>query len=244
MSDSSINFDHETMTSAHVFADTVATLGGLRPEYPKFFSMADLKQQSRRRWVRMGAMTRTYKLENMRRLAMIDCDDRTYATFQVADCFSHAIFGRVVASFASTGRVWDTGTENMSVRTDIEGSLDWAGVLDTTMRMLPGDEFAGAVNTVEFPSEEAIAQWIAHRSARTITPIFDALVHDTNIDCDALWASVGECILGVSAMVPAFMGSGEEQSHRRGQLVMGALNSSGLAVRGKSSLRRPTRHQR
>ena len=34
-----------------VFDDTVDVLGGFRPGYPKFYSIADLGSQSRRRWV-------------------------------------------------------------------------------------------------------------------------------------------------------------------------------------------------
>ena len=43
-----------------VFEDTSETLGGFRTGYPKFYSMADLGTQSRRRWVPLEeAVSRT-----------------------------------------------------------------------------------------------------------------------------------------------------------------------------------------
>ncbi|MGV2480743.1 UNVERIFIED_CONTAM: hypothetical protein IGO34_28545, partial [Salmonella enterica subsp. enterica serovar Weltevreden] len=41
----------QLMGTRTVFDDTVEALGGFRAGYPKFYSIADLGTQSRRRWV-------------------------------------------------------------------------------------------------------------------------------------------------------------------------------------------------
>ena len=39
------------------------------------------------------------------------------------------------------GRAWDTGLENLWVHVDSEGAIDWLGVVDPTLRVLPDDPF-------------------------------------------------------------------------------------------------------
>lgn len=221
-----------------VFDETVEVLGGFRSGYPKFYSMADLGRHSRRRWVRLENAVDGGRVELMFRNYFADSGDIRFATYLVADAFAHAVLGRAVASFVTTGRVWDTGAENMSVRTDIEGGLDWAGVRDTTMRVLPDDTAAGRPGVVVLPCERSLAQWLACRSRTTLATVFEGLADVSNCGVDTLWSMAGECVLGAATIVPTFAGTNQDTAHRRGQYVLGALHDSGLAVRRRSSLPR------
>lgn len=221
-----------------VFDETVDVLAGFRPGYPKFYSMADLTTQSRRRWVPLEQAVQGGRVEMMFRNYFAESGDLRFATYLVTEAFSHGVLGRAVASFVTTGRVWDTGAENLAVRTDIEGGLDWAGVRDTTLRVLPCDEAADGPGTVVLPCEEALAYWLACRSRTTLTPVLEGLAAVSNCRVDTLWSTVGESVLGAATIVPTFAGTSPETGYRRGQLVLQALHDSGLAVRRRSSLPR------
>lgn len=221
-----------------VFNDTVEVLGGFRPGYPKFYSIANLSAQSRRRWVPLERAVDSGRVEMMFRNYFAESGDIRFSTYLVADAFAHGVIGRAVASFVTTGRVWDTGAENLAVRTDIEGGLDWAGVRDTTLRVLRDDPVAGSPGTVILPCEQALAQWLACRSRTTLAPVFDSLAEVSNCSIDTLWSVVGECVLGAATIVPTFADTSSEVGYRRGQYVLQALHDSGLAVRRRSALPR------
>ncbi|MEH6821489.1 MAG: hypothetical protein V7706_16235 [Dietzia psychralcaliphila] len=221
-----------------VFDDTVDVLAGFRTGYPKFYSIADLRTQSRRRWVPLEQAVDGGRVEMMFRNYFAESGDIRFSTYLVADAFAHGVIGRAVASFVTIGRVWDTGAENLAVRTDIEGGLDWAGVRDTTLRLLCDDPSAGSPGTVVLPCEQALAQWLACRSRMTLSPVFDDLSRVSNCSVDTLWSVVGECVLGAATIVPTFADTSSETGYRRGQLVLQALHDSGLAVRRRSALPR------
>lgn len=228
----------QTLGTRTVFDETVDVLGSFRAGYPKFYSMADLGMQSRRRWVPLEQAVDSGRVEMMFRNYFAESGDIRFSTYLVAEAFSHGVIGRAVASFVTTGRVWDTGAENLAVRTDIEGGLDWAGVRDTTLRMLPGDPVAGSPGTVVLPCEQALAQWLACRSRTTLTPVFEGLSEVTKCGVDTLWSMAGECVLGAATIVPTFAETSAETGYRRGQFVLQALHDAGLAVRRRSSLPR------
>ena len=91
------------------------------------------------------------------------------AAQQLAATLAHVVIGRVVALVVLEGRAWDTGLENLWVHVDSEGAIDWVGVVDPTLRVLPDDPLrrCGRGGTpgwmVALPSEAALATWVAHR---------------------------------------------------------------------------------
>jgi len=221
-----------------VFDDTAEALGALRAGYPKFYSIADLGTQSRRRWVPLDRAVEGGRVELMFRNYFAESGDIRFSTYLVAEALTHGVLGRAVASFVTIGRVWDTGAENLAVRTDIEGGLDWAGVRDTTLRVLPDDPSAGSPGTVVLPCEQALAQWLACRSRATLAPVFRCLSRVSNCSVETLWSTAGESVLGAATIVPTFADTSAETGYRRGQLVLQALHDSGLAVRRRSGLPR------
>jgi hypothetical protein len=151
----------------------------------------------------------------------------------LAASLAYTVVGRVVALVILEGRAWDPGLENLWVHCDSEGAIDWAGVVDATLRVLPSDtETADGV--VELPSEAALATWTAHRCHRTLQPLFAHLhaVSRGALPVSAMWSSVGTAIITTATQVPMLAGTCEATGMRRGQAVLDAFVSFGLPVRG------------
>ena len=89
---------------------------------------------------------------------------------------------------------------------------------------------------VALPNEAALTTWIAHRSHRTLEPLFGKLaeVSDSAMSIASMWHIVGAAVVGAATQVPLLAGSSELTSMRRGQAVLDALVGFGLPVRGST----------
>ena len=169
-------------------------------------------------------------------------DSRTAAAQQLAATLTHAVIGRVVALVVLEGRAWDAGLENLWVHVDSAGAIDWLGVVDPTLRVLPDDPCliaqGAAEGVVGLPSEAALATWIAHRCYRSMGPLFTRL-HDVSggaVSIASMWHTVGTAIVVAATQVPMLAGSNEIVGMRRGQAVLDALVGFGLPVRGQRTM--------
>jgi hypothetical protein len=138
----------------------------LTPETPRVYSVAVMTDVSRRRW------------------------------WPLVSTLAHVVIGRPVALLALEGRAWDAGPENLWVHTDSDGAIDWVGVVDPTLRILPDDPQAGSGDVVRVPGEAAVAMWTAHRCHRTLAPLF-ARLHDVSggaLAVSRMWHSVGPAV--------------------------------------------------
>jgi hypothetical protein len=139
------------------------------------------------------------------------------------------------------GRAWDTGLENLWVHVDSEGAIDWLGVVNPTLRVLPEDPCVGidgpSEGTVLLPSEAALATWIAHRCHRSLAPLFATLyeVSGRAVSVASMWHTVGSAIVVAATQVPQLAGASEMTGMRRGQAVLDALVRFGLPVRGQAT---------
>ncbi|WP_006243641.1 hypothetical protein [Mycolicibacterium tusciae] len=217
----------------------------LYPECPRVYGVAVIGDLSRRRWWPLTQALRTDRLHSMFKLAAEETDNRAAVTQQLAATLAHVVIGRVVPLLVLEGRAWDTGLENLWVHVDSEGAIDWVGVVDPTLRALPDDPFFGGRSAarsngaardgiVALPNESALTTWIAHRSHRTLAPLFGKLaeVSGSAISIAAMWHIVGAAVVGAATQVPVLAGSSELTSMRRGQAVLDALVGFGLPVRG------------
>ena len=181
-----------------------------------------------------------------------ETDSRAAVAQQLAATLAHVVVGRVVPLVVLEGRAWDTGLENLWVHVDSEGAIDWVGVVDPTLRALPDDPFFGdrahlrngpsaRDGIVALPNEAALTTWVAHRSHRTLEPLFAKLddVSGGAMSIASMWHIVGGAVVSAATQVPLLAGSSELISMRRGQAVLDALVGFGLPVRGTS--RMPTR---
>jgi hypothetical protein len=220
----------------------------LYPECPRVYGVAVMADVSKRRWWPLTAALTGDRLEVMFNTAADEMDSRTAAAQQLAATLAHAVIGRVVALVVLEGRAWDTGLENLWVHVDSEGAIDWLGVVDPTVRVLPDDPCARAgrpaEGVVELPSEAALATWIAHRCHRSLSPLF-AKLHEISggaVSVASMWHTVGSAIVVAATQVPMLAGYSEVVGMRRGQAVLDALVGFGLPVRGQSRLRRAGSH--
>src|SRR5271166_1943957 len=141
-----------------------------------------------------------------------------------------------------------TGPENLWVHVDSDGVIDWAGMVDPTVRVLPDDPYFADDDdclrdgVVRLPSEAALTTWVAHRCHRTLQPLFAKLhaVSGGAILVATMWHIVGSMVVAAATQVPQLAGADELTAMRRGQAVLDALVGFGLPVRGPSALRSGT----
>lgn len=215
-------------------------LRALSPECPRVYGVAVMRDLSRRRWWPLTDALATDRLQEMFDAAAAETENTVAVAHQLAATLAHVVIGRVVPLLALEGRAWDTGPENLWVHVDSEGAIDWVGVVDPTLRALPDDahfrEGAGAAvdRIVALPNEAALTTWVAHRSHRTLEPLFARLVEVSGgaMSTAAMWHVVGTAVVSAATQVPLLAGSSELTSMRRGQAVLDALVGFGAPVRG------------
>jgi len=208
----------------------------LYPECPRVYGVAVMGDLSRRRWWPLAEALTADRLRDMFDSAVTETGNRSSVAQQLTATLSHVVIGRVIPLLGLEGRAWDTGIENLWVHVDSEGAIDWVGVVDPTLRALPDDPLAAASGIVALPSEGALTTWVAHRSHRTLAPLFGRLVEVSGgaMSQAAMWHMVGVSVVSAATQVPMLAGSGELTSMRRGQAVLDALVGFGLPVRGET----------
>jgi hypothetical protein len=134
----------------------------LYPQCPRVYGVAVVADVSVRRWWPLESALTTDRLQDMFAAAAVDMDRRSAAR-QLAATLVHTVIGRVVALVVLEARAWDTGLENLWVHVDSDGVIDWAGVVDPTVRALPGDPYFAEDDgdcvrdgVVRLPSEAAL----------------------------------------------------------------------------------------
>jgi hypothetical protein len=212
----------------------------LYPQCPRVYGVAVLADVSVRRWWPLESAVGTDRLQTMFDAAAADMDRRSAAR-QLAATLVHTVIGRVVALVVLEARAWDTGLENLWVHVDSDGVIDWAGVVDPTVRVLTDDPYlTGRASlrdgVVRLPSEAALTTWVAHRCHRTLEPLFAKLhrVCCGALSLAAMWHTVGSMVVATATQVPQLAGTDELAAMRRGQAVLDALVGFGLPVRGVS----------
>src|ERR1700760_4434977 len=174
----------------------------LYPQCPRVYGVAVLGDVSVRRWWPLASALTADRLQAMFDAAAVDMDRRSAAR-QLAATLVHTVIGRVVALVVLEARAWDTGPENLWVHVAADGFIDWAGVADATVRVLPDDPYFADdggdcvhppyMGIVQLPSEAALTTWVAHRFHRTLEPLFAKLhaVSAGAIPGAAMWHIVG-----------------------------------------------------
>lgn len=203
----------------------------LTPDSPRVQGVAVLADVSRRRWWPLDSAVADGRLREMFEASAADLGNRRGAGQQLAAALVHAVAGRVVTLLTLEGRAWDAGPGNLWLHNDSEGAVDWAGVVDPTLRVLPDD--AATDDVVRLPGEAALATWTAHRCHLSLAPLFAELCDLTGgaLSTAAMWRMVGTCVVVTATGIPLRTGAGELICMRRGQAVLDALTTFGLPVR-------------
>ena len=203
----------------------------LTPDSPRVQGVAVLADVSRRRWWPLDSAVADGRLREMFEASAADLGNRRGAGQHLAAALVHAVAGRVVTLLTLEGRAWDAGPGNLWLHNDSEGAVDWAGVVDPTLRVLPDD--AATDDVVRLPGEAALATWTAHRCHLSLAPLFAELCDLTGgaLSTAAMWRMVGTCVVVTATGIPLRTGAGEQICMRRGQAVLDALTTFGLPVR-------------
>ncbi|MBN4927279.1 hypothetical protein IEU95_10575 [Hoyosella rhizosphaerae] len=212
-----------------------SALRQIDPEYPRNYAVTWMHLEPRRRWWALSSALTEPRLEHMYVRMRRELGSPEVAASQVAAVVIHAVVGRLMASLALQGRAWDPGLDNLWMHYDSDGGVDWAGVVDPTLRVLPTDCFAGSRVAVTMPSERALAVWAAHRVETTLRPLFCRISEFTGADSERMWSMVGESIVGTMSYVPTRTGCDDVNAARRGRLMLDAMTAAGLPVRSHVS---------
>ncbi|WP_278312718.1 hypothetical protein [Lolliginicoccus levis] len=217
------------------FHESMARLRALDVDYPRNYAITWMHNEPRRRWWPLGAAIPEGRLEVMHRRALRELGSRDVATGQVASMVIHAVVARLVALLVLEGRAWDPGTENLWLHYDSDGGVDWTGVVDPMLRVLPGDPAAGARVVRTLPCEAALLMWVAHRCETTLDPLLNEIARFSGVNAARLWAMVGEAVMGMASYAPARAGVDDAVPLRRARALLGAFEELGRPVRSHSS---------
>ncbi|WP_067689599.1 hypothetical protein [Nocardia jejuensis] len=213
------------------FGRACARLRSLQPEHPRVYAVAPMAEQGKRRWWRLADGIGEGRIELMYRRHAAEMSNAGIAAEVVATALIHAVIGRVMAMVVSEGRAWDPGLENLWVHTDNDGGIDWAGLADTTIRVVDGDPLAGEAGVVALPCEPAMYVWLAHRCEPALLLIQQAMGRCSGLSARRFWVLVAESIVGAATYVPALSRTSSVEGARRGQAMLAALEDRGLPVR-------------
>src|SRR5690606_10421372 len=214
-----------------VFERTSSRLRALQPDHPRVYAVAAVAEHGRRRWWKLSDGLREGRIELMYRRHAAEMTDPDIAAEVVATALVHAVVGRVAALWVMDGRAWDSGLDNLWVHNDNDGGLDWAGLEDTTLRVLDGDPLCGRSGVVALPCEAAMAVWLAHRCEASLSLVHNGLARCSRLSARRFWSLVGESVVGAATYVPDLARMDPLVGARRGQALMAALGDRGLPVR-------------
>lgn len=219
-------------------------LRALFPACPLVYGIAVLDDVARHRWWCLDSTRTDIVLQ-----AMFDEAAGTIgphaAARQLVASLIHEVIGRMLPLVLLEGRAWDVGVENLWLHRDRDGGIDWAAVVDPTLRVLPDDPCAAAPSgdasgwrsrresVLTLPNEAALAIWVAHRCHRSLTRLFDSVYAISNgaIAVAAMWHIVGSAIIGVAAQIPRPAPVDDHVITRRSQAILDAMVGFGLPVR-------------
>ncbi|WP_051133071.1 hypothetical protein [Nocardia paucivorans] len=213
------------------FGHVCSRLRALQPEHPRVYAVAAMADQGKRRWWRLADDPREGRIELMYRRHAAEMISARAAAEVVATALIHAVVGRVVALWVADGRAWDPGLENLWVHTDNDGGIDWAGLTDTTIRVVKGDCSVGEAGVVVLPCEQAMSVWLAHRCESALVLVQDVLARSADLPARRFWSLVGESVSGAATYVPELARTDAVAGMRRGQGFLLALENRGRPVR-------------
>ncbi|GAB3203562.1 hypothetical protein ACFXO9_32150 [Nocardia tengchongensis] len=213
------------------FGTACHRLRALQPDHPRVYAVAAMADQGKRRWWRLADGIREGRIEVMYRRHAAEMSNADIAAEVVATALIHAVVGRVMAMVVSEARAWDPGLENLWIHSDNDGGIDWAGLSDTTIRVLDGDPLAEEDGVVALPCERALYVWLVHRCLPALTLIQDAMAHCAGLSVRRFWSLVAESVVGAATYVPALANTSSSEGARRGQAMLAAFEDRGLPVR-------------
>ncbi|WP_067894537.1 hypothetical protein [Nocardia vaccinii] len=213
-----------------VFGHACQRLRALQPEHPRVYAVAAMADHGRRRWWRLSDALDEGRIALMYRRHAAEMSSADIAAEVVATALIHAVVGRVVALLVAEGRAWDPGLENLWVHSDNDGGIDWAGLSDTTIRVVAGDRLAGEPGVVVLPCEPALQVWLAHRCSTALTLVQVALWRCAGLAPRRFWSLVIESVVGAATYVPDLAGTSSTAGAERGRGLLAAMRERGLPM--------------
>ena len=105
--------------------------GSLCEEEPHLYSVADLEECPRRRWITITDVIKNKYLEEYYHSIVDPSKDKERAVEEVCAHMIHLVLGGVVSSYMLSGRVWEVCPRNILLRTHVLGGFDRYGAEHT-----------------------------------------------------------------------------------------------------------------
>lgn len=237
-------------TAAHIqFSSEMTALDAscrrlreISPDYPRVYAVATMAQQGRRRWWPVSSCLASSggqvpaRVDRMYARLLEDLRSPNAAVTQTAAALVHAIVGRVAALVVTEARAWDPGVDNLWIHMDSDNGVDWAGVADPTLRVLPGDELAYTRGVVTLPCERALHVWTVHRCVTSLSAVRRALDLCAPVDSARFALLVADAVLSAVARMPSSTRMSDAVAARRGQGLLDAFEAGGVPVRARPTL--------
>ncbi len=220
---------------SNALSRTSVRLRALNPDYPRVYAVAAMSGEGKRRWWQLSeGLCGGDRVHQMFARSLQDLDSAEAAAIQVATSLIHAVVGRVAASIVSAGAAWDPGLENLFIHMDSDGGIDWAGVIDETLRVAPNGRESGSDGVVDMPCEEALLVWTAHRCLTSLRAIYDAVSRCAPVDQFRFWGLGRGVDPGRSGICPHLGRRGRiSRSAPRAGGLLDAFVAAGLPVRAR-----------
>lgn len=214
----------------------------ISPDYPRVYAVATMAHQGKRRWWPIAACAvdsdelPADRVERMYARLLEDLHSPHAAVMQVAAALVHAIVGRVAALVVTEGRAWDPGVDNLWIHMDSDNGIDWTGVVDPTLRVLPEDGLAYTRDVVTLPCERALHVWTAHRCVTSLAAVRRTLDLCAPVDSARFAMLVADAVLSAVTRIPLATGMSDAVAARRGQGLLDAFEAAGVPVRARTAL--------
>ena len=118
--------------------------GSLCEEEPHLYSVADLEECPRRRWITITDVIKNKYLEEYYHSIVDPSKDKERAVEEVCAHMIHLVLGGVVSSYMLSGRVWEVCPRNILLRTHVLGGFDRYGAEHARVRVLGDDPYVSS----------------------------------------------------------------------------------------------------
>lgn len=212
----------------------IAQLGEtLAPDDPHLYSVADLEECPRRRWLTIPVLIKKNYLARYHKQVFDSSNNKEWALKEVCSNMIHLILGGAVGGFLLSGRVWEIGPENVCVRTNVLGGFDWQGALHARVRVLDGDPYVDRIsNFYVLPKETDMADWLMLQCMQSLTPIMEEISRLSNVPEHRCWQPLASLLTNYGKIAAHVYPKHEDTIQRRTQCLIESSIRLGLFARG------------
>lgn len=205
--------------------------GSLCEEEPHLYSVADLEECPRRRWITITDVIKNKYLEEYYHSIVDPSKDKERAVEEVCAHMIHLVLGGVVSSYMLSGRVWEVCPRNILLRTHVLGGFDRYGAEHARVRVLGDDPYVSKRRPFHvIPSEQDMADWTMLQAQESLVPIMRELSRLSRYTESQCWGPLRGLINSYAKLVMHRYPRKRDQVERRMRYVYESCERLGLPL--------------